>query len=56
MLISLPVYRETGRKVRFIVAAKSMKHRYIGFFGRMLASSKSLTHEITDVTHSFTLL
>ncbi|KZT68981.1 hypothetical protein DAEQUDRAFT_710861 [Daedalea quercina L-15889] len=38
MVLALEVWRETRRKVQFLVAAKSMKQRVIGFFARMLAS------------------
>lgn len=39
MVLALEVWRETGRKVQFLVAAKSMKQRVIGFFARMSLSS-----------------
>ncbi|KAI0928786.1 hypothetical protein AcV5_006241 [Taiwanofungus camphoratus] len=38
LLLALPVYRETGRRVQFLVAAKSMENRLIGFFARMMSS------------------
>ncbi|PCH38236.1 glycerol-3-phosphate O-acyltransferase [Wolfiporia cocos MD-104 SS10] len=38
MLLGLEVYRETGRKVQFLVAAKSMQKKFIGFFARMMSS------------------
>lgn len=39
MVLALEVWRETRRKVQFLVAAKSMKQRVIGFFARMVSSS-----------------
>lgn len=39
MVLALEVWRETRRKVQFLVAAKSMKQQVIGFFARMVASS-----------------
>ncbi|KAH9842807.1 glycerol-3-phosphate O-acyltransferase [Rhodofomes roseus] len=38
LLLSLQVHRETRRKVQFLIAAKSMKRKVIGFFARMMAS------------------
>ncbi|TFY63985.1 hypothetical protein EVJ58_g2911 [Rhodofomes roseus] len=38
MVLALEVWRETRRKVQFLVAAKSMKQRVIGFFARMVSS------------------
>ncbi|KZT11385.1 uncharacterized protein LAESUDRAFT_747111 [Laetiporus sulphureus 93-53] len=38
LLLALEVYRETRRKVRFLVAAKSMKHKVIGLFARLQGS------------------
>jgi glycerol-3-phosphate O-acyltransferase / dihydroxyacetone phosphate acyltransferase len=39
MLVALQVYRETGRRVQFLVAAHSMQRRFIGFFARLIRSS-----------------
>lgn len=38
LILSLEVYRETRRKVRFLTAAKSMDRKAIGFFARMMDS------------------
>lgn len=38
MLLALEVFKETRRKVQFLVAAKSMQHKVIGFFARMISS------------------
>ncbi|CAL1704821.1 unnamed protein product [Somion occarium] len=57
LLLALQVYRETGRKVRFIVAASSMKRKFIGFFGRILDSIpvKRAADEATPGTGYVTL-
>ena len=39
-MLALHVYRETGRRVRFLVAAKSM-HGTVGFFATLSRSSAS---------------
>ncbi|KAF9820211.1 hypothetical protein IEO21_01644 [Rhodonia placenta] len=38
LLLSLQVHRETRRKVQFLIAAKSMKRKAIGFFASMMSS------------------
>lgn len=40
MLLALQVYRETGRRVQFLVAAASMQRKFIGFFARLIRSSE----------------
>lgn len=44
LLLSLEVYRETHRQVRFLTAAKSMDRKWVGFFARLMDSSKSNPH------------
>lgn len=34
------VHRETGRRVEFLTAASSMNRKFVGFFARMMSSSK----------------
>jgi glycerol-3-phosphate O-acyltransferase/dihydroxyacetone phosphate acyltransferase len=41
LLLSLEVYRETHRHVQFLAAAKSMERKAVGFFARLMDSSKS---------------
>ena len=36
----LEVHRETRRRVQFLIAAKSMKRRAVGFFAGLMSSSK----------------
>ncbi|KAJ7285867.1 glycerol-3-phosphate O-acyltransferase [Mycena rebaudengoi] len=38
LLLSLEVYRETGRHVQFLAAAKSMERKAVGFFIRLMDS------------------
>jgi len=38
LLLSSEVFRETGRRVSFLTAAKSMKRRAVGFFARLMDS------------------
>ncbi|KAH9079344.1 hypothetical protein EDB83DRAFT_2216573 [Lactarius deliciosus] len=38
LLLALQVYRETGRRPAFLVAAKSMKRRVVGFLAKSLSS------------------
>ncbi|TFK42612.1 glycerol-3-phosphate O-acyltransferase [Crucibulum laeve] len=38
LLLSLEVYRETGRHVQFLAAAKSMERKAVGFFARLMDS------------------
>ncbi|KAH9934782.1 glycerol-3-phosphate O-acyltransferase [Fomitopsis serialis] len=38
LLLTLQVHRETRRKVQFLIAAKSMKRKVIGFFAMMMSS------------------
>ncbi|KZT68983.1 hypothetical protein DAEQUDRAFT_670412 [Daedalea quercina L-15889] len=38
LLLTLQVHRETRRKVQFLIAAKSMKRKAIGFFASMMSS------------------
>ncbi|KIP09126.1 hypothetical protein PHLGIDRAFT_116689 [Phlebiopsis gigantea 11061_1 CR5-6] len=38
MLLAIQVHRETGRRVQFLVAAHSLKRKWIGFFGRLMRS------------------
>lgn len=38
--LALQIYRETGRRIRFLVAAKSMDRKVVGFFARLIQSSK----------------
>ncbi|KAI0273558.1 glycerol-3-phosphate O-acyltransferase [Gloeopeniophorella convolvens] len=38
LLLALQVYRETGRRPSFLVAAKSMQRRIVGFLARNLSS------------------
>ncbi|KAI0818588.1 glycerol-3-phosphate O-acyltransferase [Irpex lacteus] len=38
LLLALQVYRETRRQVSFLIAAKSMKRRAIGFFASLMGS------------------
>ncbi|KAF9532948.1 glycerol-3-phosphate O-acyltransferase [Crepidotus variabilis] len=38
LLLSLEVYRETGRHVSFLTAAKSMDRKWVGFFARLMDS------------------
>ncbi|TFY74185.1 hypothetical protein EWM64_g9828, partial [Hericium alpestre] len=38
LLLTLEVHRETRRRVAFLIAAKSMKRRAIGFFARLMSS------------------
>ncbi|GJE95109.1 glycerol-3-phosphate O-acyltransferase [Phanerochaete sordida] len=38
LLLALQVYRETGRRVQFLVAAASMQRKFIGFFARLFWS------------------
>lgn len=46
LLLALQVYRETGRRPAFLVAAKSMKRRVVGFLAKSLSSS---THTLSPV-------
>lgn len=39
----MQVHQETGRHVQFLMAAHSMKRRWIGFFARLMACSASLS-------------
>jgi len=41
VLLGLEVYRETGRALQFLTAAKSMERKAVGFFARMMNSSTS---------------
>ncbi|KAH9981321.1 glycerol-3-phosphate O-acyltransferase [Lactifluus volemus] len=38
VLLSMEVYRETRRRVSFLIAAKSMKRKAIGFFAKLMSS------------------
>ncbi|KAI0093631.1 glycerol-3-phosphate O-acyltransferase [Irpex rosettiformis] len=38
LLLALQVYRETRRQVRFLIAAKSMKRKAVGFFASLMGS------------------
>jgi len=38
LLLSLEVFRETGRRVAFLTAAKSLKRKAVGFFARQMDS------------------
>ncbi|EPQ58150.1 hypothetical protein GLOTRDRAFT_98821 [Gloeophyllum trabeum ATCC 11539] len=38
LLLTLQVYRETKRRVHFLIAAKSMQRKVIGFFARLMSS------------------
>jgi glycerol-3-phosphate O-acyltransferase/dihydroxyacetone phosphate acyltransferase len=40
MLVALEVHKETRRKVRFLVAAASMRRGAIGAFARLISSSE----------------
>jgi len=40
LLLSLQVWRETHRSVQFLAAAKSMERKDVGFFIKMMNSSK----------------
>lgn len=50
LLLGLEVYREVRRVTHFLVAAKSLNRGAIGFFGRLMSSSESVTlyadHEV----------
>ncbi|KAF4618731.1 hypothetical protein D9613_010163 [Agrocybe pediades] len=37
LILNVQVYQETGRHVQFLMAAHSMKRRWIGFFARLMA-------------------
>ncbi|KAI0341694.1 glycerol-3-phosphate O-acyltransferase [Trametopsis cervina] len=37
-LLAIQVYRETGRRIQFLVAAKSMSRKVVGFFARLIHS------------------
>ena len=39
LLLALQVWRETRRKVQFLIAAKSMKRKAVGFFASLMSSS-----------------
>ena len=45
LLLYQEVHRETGRHVRSLIAAKSMKRRFVGFFAGMMASSEYFINE-----------
>ncbi|KAI0704342.1 hypothetical protein BC835DRAFT_1403961 [Cytidiella melzeri] len=36
--LAVQVYRETGRRIQFLVAAKSMERKVVGFFARLVQS------------------
>ncbi|KAL1735328.1 hypothetical protein EV714DRAFT_200852 [Schizophyllum commune] len=36
LLLGLEIYKETGRRAQFLIAAASMKRRFIGFMARLL--------------------
>lgn len=40
LLLYQQVHRETHRHVRSLIAAKSMKRKFIGFFAGLMASSE----------------
>ena len=40
LLLYREVHRETGRHVRSLIAAKSMKRKFVGFFAGLMGSSK----------------
>lgn len=42
LLLALQVHRETKRQVHFLIAAKSMKRKAIGFFASLMGSSTSV--------------
>ena len=42
LLLALQVHRETRRKVQFLIAAKSMKRKAVGFFASLMGSSTSV--------------
>ncbi|PPQ78091.1 hypothetical protein CVT25_015625 [Psilocybe cyanescens] len=42
VLLSLEVYKETNRHVQFLTAAKSMQRKWIGFFSRLMESTRKL--------------
>lgn len=44
LLLSLEVYRETHRQVQFLAAAASMKRKWVGYFARLMDSSKYAVH------------
>lgn len=44
LLLALQVQRESGRRPAFLVAAKSMKRRVVGFLARSLSCSAHTTH------------
>ncbi|KAI1795960.1 glycerol-3-phosphate O-acyltransferase [Ganoderma leucocontextum] len=65
LLLYQEVHRETGRHVRSLIAAKSMKRRVVGFFAGMMASipvvraaddAKAGTGEITISEEESTLI
>lgn len=39
LLLTLEVFRETRRRVAFLIAAKSMKRKAVGFFASQMDSS-----------------
>lgn len=44
ILLALQVHRETRRKVQFLIAAKSMQRKAVGFFASLMSSSTLLLH------------
>ena len=48
LLLSLEVFRETRRRVAFLIAAKSMKRQAVGFFASQMDSSEYLIPPLKD--------
>jgi len=47
----MEVYNETRRRVSFLIAAKSMKRKAIGFFARLISCSTSCSISCSSCSH-----
>ena len=47
----MEVYNETRRRVSFLIAAKSMKRKAIGFFARLISCSMSCSISCSSCSH-----
>jgi glycerol-3-phosphate O-acyltransferase/dihydroxyacetone phosphate acyltransferase len=51
ILLASEIWRETHRRVSFLIAAKSMKQRIVGFLASLMNSSMSHTPVLADSIH-----